>query len=820
MNAAPVVRDVVLVGGGHSHALVIRRWAMRPLAGVRLTLVSREVLTPYSGMLPGLVAGHYAPEDIHIDLRRLCAWAGVRFIRAEMTGLDLERREIELLDGVADEASDAGPAPQARAPGHPRARRPPLAWDLLSLDTGSTPDLSVPGAREHTTPVKPVSDFHARWQAIRERLASGATADDPADDPADGPTDDPFDGAAARPLSIGVIGSGAGGFELIMAMRHALPPGRAECHWVLRRDVPLAGRPPRLGERALAAARRAGVAVHADFDVVRVREEGVEARDGRFLKLDETLWCTAATGPEWPAAAGLATDERGFVATDRHLRSVSHPHLFATGDIGTQRDTPSAKAGVFAVRQAPVLFENLRRTLLGEPLERYVPQRDFLSLMATGGRSAIASRGPFVVEGEAVWRWKDRIDRRFMERFAVLPPMMPSRVPAVVPDALLADAGGPDADADADHDAAREELAPPGGAMRCRGCGAKVGMGVLDEVLGTLEVAPRADVLAGLAEAGDAAVLATNGRALVQSVDQLDAIVDDPWLFGRIAALHALSDVVTEPARVQSAQVLATLPHAHERITRRELGQLMHGIVGALAEEGGALVGGHTAEGGALAVGLVVNALANTEPDPSGSGDGEVLILTQAIGIGTLFAALARGRARGADIETALADMARGNRAAADVLRAHGAASMTDVTGFGLLGHLTRLLRGRDLAARVDVAAVPLLPGALALAGEGVHSSSWPAARRLLDAFDGARDCSPALRYLLCDPQTGGGLLGIVPAARAADCVAALRASGYRQAVAVGQVSAAPAATARHALLRGGAGSSAPSGPPAVWASG
>ena len=284
--------------------------------------------------------------------------------------------------------------PGTRAPG---AHRSP--GDLLSLDTGSTPDLSVPGAREHTTPVKPVSDFHARWQAIRERLASGATADDPADDPADGPTDDPFDGAAARPLSIGVIGSGAGGFELIMAMRHALPPGRAECHWVLRRDVPLAGRPPRLGERALAAARRAGVAVHADFDVVRVREEGVEARDGRFLKLDETLWCTAATGPEWPAAAGLATDERGFVATDRHLRSVSHPHLFATGDIGTQRDTPSAKAGVFAVRQAPVLFENLRRTLLGEPLERYVPQRDFLSLMATGGRSAIASRGPFVVEG-------------------------------------------------------------------------------------------------------------------------------------------------------------------------------------------------------------------------------------------------------------------------------------------------------------------------------------------------------------------------------------------------------------------------------------
>ena len=741
MNAAPVVRDVVLVGGGHSHALVVRRWGMRPLAGVRLTLVSRDVLTPYSGMLPGLVAGHYTVHEVHIDLARLCVWANVRFVRAEVTGIDPARREIAL-DG-----------------------RPAIGWDLLSLDTGSTPDLAVPGAREHAVPVKPVADFHARWRALAERLAAGGGRE------------------PGRAFALGVVGSGAGGFELVMAARHALAPDAAEVHWFLRGERPVAERRRAVGERALAAARREGVVVHTGFDVARVRPDGVEARDGRAVALDETLWCTAARAPEWPARAGLATDERGFVLTDRCLRSVSHPEIFASGDIGTQRDTPSAKAGVFAVRQAPVLFGNLCRALLGEPLERYAPQRDFLTLMATGGRSAIASRGGLVAEGRAMWRWKDRIDRRFMERFARLPPMRSRPPPPALADALL--------EGEADTGL--------GTAMRCRGCAAKVGERPLGETLAALAVARRADVLSGVAEAGDAAVLDPGGRLLVQSVDQLDAIVDDPWRFGRIAALHALSDVATVAARAHSAQVLATLPRAHERIVRRELEQLMRGALDALAGADCALVGGHTAEGDALALGLVVNALA--EPGALASPAdvpraGDELVLTQALGIGTLFAAHARALARGVDVHAALAAMERSNLEAAETLRAHGARAITDVTGFGLLGHLERLLRDVAPRAIVEVERVPLLPGAFALAAAGVRSTLWPAARRTLERVDGASECPSAWRALLCDPQTGGGLLGVVPAGRGASSVAALRRAGYADAAVIGRLDARP----RHAL--------------------
>ena len=146
-------RDLVLVGGGHAHALALRMLAMRPIEGLRITLISPASHTPYSGMLPGLVAGHYRFEETHIDLSRLCQWAGVRFVAAEVAGLDPARRSLAL------------------------AGRPAVEYDLLSLDIGSQPELdSVPGAREHAVPVKPVAGLWHRWQDLETRLAAGGDA--------------------------------------------------------------------------------------------------------------------------------------------------------------------------------------------------------------------------------------------------------------------------------------------------------------------------------------------------------------------------------------------------------------------------------------------------------------------------------------------------------------------------------------------------------------------------------------------------------------------------------------------------------------------
>jgi len=741
MNNAPIVRDICLVGGGHSHALLLRRWAMQPSAGIRLTLVSSAVLTPYSGMLPGLIAGHYAHDDIHIDLLRLCHWANVRFIENTITGIDLKQRHVVFND------------------------RPALEFDVLSLDTGSTPDLSIPGARQYTVPVKPVSNFNERWQQVKQRLDTGHNAE----------------------FSIGVVGSGAGGFELVSAMQHQLRHTRARCYWFLRGDEAISGRPSKVGQHSIAAATAAGIEVVRQFDVIAVEPGQLKSRDGRSHTLDEIIWCTAATGPDWPTAAGLDVDTRGFVATNAFLQSTSHPFVFATGDVGTQIATPSSKAGVFAVRQAPILFKNLRNYLLGEALKPYKPQKDFLSLMATGPRHGIASRGPIVLQGNWVWRWKNYIDQTFMDRFRDLPRINMNTSLSVLPDAL-------------------NEKNP--GTPRCRGCGAKVGSETLQRVLDELiPHAANSNELSQWSPAGDTAVVDLPSQRLVQSVDQINAIIDDPYLLGRIAALHALSDVVTLNATPHSAQVLITLPEASAAITERDFRLMMNGLLSTLKIESCKLIGGHTSQGADMSIGLAINATiaathaatyAATHAATHGASDttnavpkvqtGDALILTKALGIGTLFAGLMQGKTHGADISKAISSMLKSNRPAATIFRQHGSTAMTDITGFGLLGHLDRLLTGVSAGATIALHNVPFLPGAQALSQVGCKSSLWTQNSIAYSNATIDEHCDPALVDLLVDPQTSGGLLAIVPQYAASECIKELKQGGFEDAAQIGDM--------------------------------
>jgi len=391
-------RDLVLVGGGHAHALALRQLAMKPMPGVRITLVSPATHTPYSGMLPGLVAGHYCFEQTHIDLARLCAWAGVRFICSEVTALDPQRRRLTL------------------------AGRPPLDYDVLSLDIGSQPDLdSVPGARDFATPVKPVAGFWQRWQDLLS--AQLATAP-----------------------RLAVVGGGAGGVELALAIAHALD-GRFE-----RFDLYCSG--PQILPGYNASARRvveqalsqAGIRLHCQHRVTRVDVGELYFESGAVAGFDELFWCTGASPAAWVASSGLATDAQGFLAVRDTLQSVSEETVFGAGDIATQRNHPRPKAGVYAVRQAPVLASNLRAFFAGRSLRLHNPQRRFLSLLSLGERRAVAARGPFSVNGAWVWRWKDRIDSAFMQRFSALPAL--------------------------DMRTGRAEA---GQQMPCAGCGAKVG---------------------------------------------------------------------------------------------------------------------------------------------------------------------------------------------------------------------------------------------------------------------------------------------------------------------------------------------------------
>ncbi len=720
---APVVRDLVLIGGGHAHVAVLKAFAMKPLPGVRTTLVTRDVHTPYSGMLPGHIAGHYGLDECHIDLRPLANLAGARIYHRAATGIDLD----------AGTVSCEG--------------RPPVPYDVVSIDIGSAPRTAdVPGAAEHAVPVKPIGRFVARWEALAGRLSG-----------------------RGGPVRIAVVGGGAGGVELALSVRHRLSrrAGQVAMTVVDAADVLLPAHNAATRARFARILAARGIEVVLGRAVVRVEPGGLVLQDGETVAADEILWVTSAAAESWPAEAGLDVDAEGFIRVDDFLRSTSHLDVFACGDVAAMVNHERPKAGVFAVRQGPPLAENLRRALTGRPLRAYRPQRAWLSLISTGDAYAVASRGRFAVEGRWVWRAKDWIDRRWMRKYTDLPEMEADPAPAPAP-------GLP-------------RLDDPG--MRCGGCGAKVGQGVLRRVVQGIEPRPRDDILIGLDDPDDAAVVrVAPGMAAVHTVDHFRSFVDDPYLFGRIAANHALGDIYAMGAEPRTALAIVTVPHGPEAKIGAEIADMMQGANEVLAEAGAALVGGHTGEGAERALGLAVTG----QVDPArvlrkaGMRPGDRLILTKALGTGALFAADMRCRAKGRWIDRALASMLASNRAAAEILTGHGARACTDVTGFGLAGHLVEMTRASAADVALAAADLPILDGALDCLAAGIASSLQPQnARQARAVRDAGAD---AVHPILFDPQTAGGLLASVPRGRAASCLAALREAGCGDAAIVGIV--------------------------------
>ncbi|WP_299586698.1 selenide, water dikinase SelD [uncultured Microbulbifer sp.] len=730
MQEHPNYQDIVLVGGGHTHAIVLQMWAMNPLPGARLTLVSPQIQTAYSGMLPGMVAGHYSLDDTHIDLARLCRAAGARFIQACAHHVDAKMRSVSLLG------------------------RPPLEYDLLSLDVGATPVRELPGS-ELAIPIKPIGHFYNFWKKLQRHVQKNRT-----------------------PLRLGIVGGGAGGCELAMAMAHSLEEqiysGRVQIHLIHAADKIPQGYPFLARTLVARELERLGVLQHHNWPVAEITEQGVRNKSGELLGLDQVLLSTNACAPPWLADADLALDEKGFVLVDRKLRARGHQDIFAAGDVASFAAEPLPKAGVYAVRQGPVLFHNLRATLTGRPLQSYRPQKRFLSLLSCGGKRAVAVRNGLAAVGAPLWHWKDHIDRSFMQRFEDLPVTLET-MPTARPREALGQ---------------REGISLAG--MRCNGCGAKVGPEVLRRALAKLPAQQSDFLLRGLGD--DAAVMdLPASQLLVQSSDQLRAPVADPWLFGRLAALHALSDLFAMHAQPVSAQILATLPTAAEEITQRDLQQLLAGAIYELNRHHCALSGGHTAEGAEMQLGLTVNGLAERDQllEKRGAQAGDCLILSKPLGVGTIFAAEGMGEVQGRWLQKALECMLHSNAAAAEAFAQHGAHALTDVTGFGLLGHLLEMLKPDGLNATLIAEQLPLIPGASQCIERGWLSSLQPQNASAYAFVENPREWQSLPHWaLLTDPQTCGGLLAAVPENTAEACMRTLLQSGCSQAAIIGVVSA------------------------------
>lgn len=363
-------RELVLLGAGHSHVQVLAHLARHPMLGARVTLVAPHPQQLYSGMVPGFVAGHYALDDCMIPLEPLVRRAGVRWLRRSVKALDADSTSVLLDDGST------------------------LQYSWLSVNTGPVQNRTLmerdmPGVREHGLFVRPIESFGQLWPQILEM-------------------------ARSKPLRIAVIGAGAAGIELAMAVRHRLPDAAIT---LIAGPTPLAANYATGVQRKLQhALRQRRITVLQD---VALGLNGHEVRlgCGADLACDVPLIATAAQPAPWLAGSGLATDPQGFIAVDACQRSTSHPQVFAVGDISTRMDRALARSGVYAVRAGPALAINLAAAVANQPLKPHQPPEKTLNLLSCGNRYAVASWGNYSAQGRWVWWLKNWIDRRFIRRF-------------------------------------------------------------------------------------------------------------------------------------------------------------------------------------------------------------------------------------------------------------------------------------------------------------------------------------------------------------------------------------------------------------------
>ena len=837
----PLTTDLVLIGGGHAHVHLIKMAGLPPLSntlrenGIQITLISSTLLTPYSGMLPGMVAGHYDPSEIHLDLCKLCRFGNVRFIHDSAVGVTYNHGGGGWIDCLSD--------------------RPRMRYDALSIDVGSSPSLptaaSTATSQEESTslgftPVKPIATFAQKWTEIVNRLSQASMEE--------------F--TPTHPFCLAVVGGGAGGLELALAAQQALVSIWSEklqssqtddtkegttsaaqtvaqkvisITLVTRGEGLMQGHNHKvqkileriLDERHIARRYNTLVlGIHIEPNGMNsLRLEATQDDDSDPIAFHECLWCTSARASYWlTTSTPFPTTDQGFVKVEDTYQVESHPGVFAVGDCCHMSSHPRPKAGVFAVRAGPIVKENLLHYLFGRDLIHHEPQSEFLGLISTGDKYAVASRGDHALEGAFLWILKDQIDRTWMEGYQKLDYGDKMGIMTISDEYTEED----------DKDSSQEPWIPPilatrgpeamsafaAAPMRCGGCGAKVGSRTLSRVLDAIyqrrvrKASDRGEPLEIVKiDPDDAAVVPlpqTGGGAMIYTIDFFRSFLSDPYTFGKIAAVHALSDCHAMGASAQTALALAVVPYsANEDITECTLIDMLSGASDVLEQEHCTLSGGHTCEGAELALGFSVNGFIR---DPSailrkrGGRVGDLIVLTKPIGTGALFAADMRAKCKGECVEEALQSMMMSNGAASRLAMEFVTSSdqscihaCTDVTGFGLAGHLLEMLLANDeeegldkVSATLDLKSIPFLKGGLEASADGIYSSlqkeNSRTRRAVLNHVEASLAC-PKEYPLIYDPQTAGGLLFFVSRDECDNFVNKLRHESAKSATVIGELS-------------------------------
>lgn len=615
--------------------------------------------------------------------------------------------------------------------------RPDLRYDCLAINTGGEPGIKYRHLN-HVVPVKPIGKFTKNWERI-------LTTIDP-----------------TKQRNLTIVGGGPGSVEVALAIREL--HGNAFAITLVTADPFILAQHNRgvrrITEKELA---RSDIEYRINYSVSDIDNTHVTSENGDRIKADLVLWVAGVEAPSWISESGFDVDRNGFIKVDRNLRSLSHNNVFAAGDMVCLVGQERPKSGVYAVRAGPILSQNTHRFLAKRRLKKYNAQRLALAILRLPDNQALASKGPLCLKSKLISVWKHRIDVKFMQRF--------ERFPMVKPAFLQRK-----------RFKASKELAT---SMRCGGCGSKLGANLLDRVLKRLGTAENREYLTGIGD--DSAIVEVRTESIAATCDQFRSMVTDPYRFGRISANHALNDLYAMGSEPSIALAMVTIPLMNSTLMEEDLYQTLAGALYAFRQANVQLVGGHSAEGPELAIGFAVIGSSPTKPFfKSNMLPGQDLILTKPLGTGLILAGNMHRKTRAMDLVNCIEIMEQSNAEAASIFANCEASVMTDVTGFGLLGHVAELSLHSSVRTHLNLSKIPLMSGVKELVSANIRSSLHDSNQQVLPKYDIAAEIKTLELVPLLDPQTCGGLIAAVPKNRTGECLAALRKTGYTNASIVG----------------------------------
>ena len=696
---------LVLAGGGHTHALVLLRWAMNSKlkpAGM-ITLVNQSSTTIYSGMFPGVVAGKYKIDEILIDLRNLAAKAGVSFVNAEIEGIDLKNKKLLLVG------------------------RPKIEYSSLSLNIGTKTNFNdqslIISDKQLVVPIKPF------FESLKFIVDQDIYKDEP----------------LAKPFVI--IGGGFAGIEIAFSLRNRWP----------KRSI-------QLKIKSASKLKKNILNTLKDLHIELIQENP--------SVLYPTLLCTGNKSLEWIKNSGLPIDQDGRVLTKNTLQVLNYPELFAVGDCGVIKDNSRPSSGVWAVRSAIPLARNLENMSKCVKLDEWKPQRKAIQLIdintSKNDSKAFIAWGQFMIGPyDFLSKLKELIDKKFISKFHIF------------------------------NDIALEMLSEKE-MIKCRGCAAKLAYMPLNSALKKIY-----SIESSKDDSIDIGRL-ISGCNLIQSVDGFPSLISDPWLNGRLLAFHSCSDIWACGGSVISAQSVINLPPLSNELQQELLFQVLEGINSALTSQGAKLLGGHTLESrkiseqpSSLSIesSLIVNGTIADKRNfwsKGGLKKGDQILISRPLGTGVIFSAFMNGYVKPYILDSALKEMNKSQAQIVNYINELGdknpsldiVSACTDITGFGLLGHLSEMLEASNISQFnmnldpvkiiLDLDNIPIYEGVIELLDEGFESTLAPSNKIFLKNIDGDKNIRLEVIYnsfkfrsalynnivkLLLDPQTCGPLV-------------------------------------------------------------